>query len=99
MSHFLFEMWLNVTTRKQHQTEGNEMNKFSIEEFAKQTIEAHPNKRDYWNFTCGCGKHPSSIANVKLSEVPAIAKRLGFADELTSDEFYKSLSHAYLATA
>jgi hypothetical protein len=25
MSHFLFEMWLNITTRKQHQTEGNKM--------------------------------------------------------------------------
>jgi hypothetical protein len=27
MSHFLFEMWLNINTRKQYQTEGNEMNK------------------------------------------------------------------------
>jgi hypothetical protein len=25
MSHFLFEMWLNIDTRKQQQTEGNEM--------------------------------------------------------------------------
>lgn len=74
------------------------MNKFSIEEFAKQTIEAHPNKRDYWNFTCGCGKHASSIANVKLSEVPSIAKRLGFDDLVTAKEFYTALSHAYLAT-
>jgi len=29
MSHFLFEMWLNVTTRKQHQTEGNKMTAYT----------------------------------------------------------------------
>lgn len=72
------------------------MEKFSIEEFAKQTIESHPTKRDYWNFVCGCGKHDLSIANVKLSEVPSIARRLGFDDLVTANEFYKSLSHAYL---
>lgn len=72
------------------------MEKFSIKEFADQTIASHPMKRDYWNFVCGCGKHDLSIANVKLSEVPTIAYRLGFPDLLTAKEFYNDLSHAYL---
>lgn len=72
------------------------MEKYSIEEFAKRTIESSPTKRDYWNFTCGCGKHNKSIANVKLSAVSTIAQQLGFSDLLTQKEFYNNLSHAYL---
>ncbi len=74
------------------------MEKFSIKEFADRTIESSPTKRDYWNFTCGCGKHNKSIANVKLSEVSNIAEQLGFSDLLTQKEFYNDLSHAYLNT-
>jgi len=70
---------------------------FSIKEFADRTIESSPTKRDYWNFVCGCGKHESSIANVKLSEVSSIAQRLGFSDLMTQKDFYNKLSHAYLA--
>ena len=31
MSHFLFEMWLNIDTRKQHQTEGIKMFTYKVE--------------------------------------------------------------------
>ena len=69
---------------------------YSIKEFAEKTIASSPTRRDYWNFTCGCGKHNKSIANVKLSQVSAIAQQLGFSDLLTEKEFYNNLSHAYL---
>jgi len=72
------------------------MKKFSIQEFANNTVTSSPSGRDYWNFYCDCGKHDLSMANVKMSEVPTIAYRLGFPDLLTAKEFYNDLSHAYL---